>query len=237
MVCSLTTPISSASHSSNAPIDLTETSTMPMIEEVSSKIQGQLLPANLRLNDDILSIHFNNVTSNIKKRHSFSDSIDILTKYLPSNVEFQQKQINVLDDLSIISSSSDTKTIESISSNLPDQDLYMNDGNSDGEEQQTIIESFVSGTESEGSLSEGIESIVSIAISIKPSNLNLKSLLKTSTTPKNTTRRVSFDPLALLLDAAAIGELELVMKLVNEVRFFICFSISFNNYLFVQIFR
>ena len=48
--------------------------------------------------------------------------------------------------------------------------------------------------------------------------LNLKSLLKTPTTPKNTSRRVIFNPLALLLDAAAIGELDLLIKSAKQVR-------------------
>jgi hypothetical protein len=163
---------------------------------------SSLLPPNLRLNDDKLSVHFNNVTSNIKKRHSLSDSNDLLTKYLIPNVE--QQPIQVRDESLTNSSVSETKSTIVTSENLLDQ-----------EQDQTIMESFISDTESEGSLSEDIESAISFPTSPV---INLKSLLKTSTTPKNTSRRVVFDPLALLLDAAVLGELELLIKSVKQVR-------------------
>ena len=44
-----------------------------------------------------------------------------------------------------------------------------------------------------------------------------KGNLKSSTGKVNLSRRVSFDPLALLLDASLEGELELVRKTAKEV--------------------
>jgi hypothetical protein len=166
-----------------------------------SKIEEQLLPPKLRLNDDILSVHFNN-TTNIKKRHSFSDPNDSLTKYLPLAME--QKPIQVHDDLS----SSDAKPTIIL-------DFQTNKSDEEKEHQpQTTIESVISDTDSQGSISEDTESAISF--STFPSDL--KSLLKTPATPKNTSRRVIFDPLALLLDAAVIGDLELIIKSAKEVR-------------------
>ncbi|CAF2457592.1 unnamed protein product [Rotaria sp. Silwood2] len=222
MASPLTIPTSPSSHTTNLPVLLNK-STTDMINSLSSKTEEQLLPPNLRLNDDILSIHFNNITSNIKKRHSLSDASDSFIKYLSSNLEQQQQQqqqqpIYVHDDALTNSSLSDTKSTVTTYENLFDVQININNDNSDGEQQQTIIESIVSDTESEGSLSEDIESTMSFPISITTSIINLKSLLKTSTTPKNTTRRVVFDPLALLLDAAVIGELELLIKSAKEVK-------------------
>jgi hypothetical protein len=171
-----------------------------------SKIEEQLLPPKLRLNDDILSVHFNN-TTNIKKRHSFSDPNDSLTKYLPLAME--QKPIQVHDDLS----SSDAKPTIIAYENL--LDFQTNKSDEEEEHQpQTTIESVISDTDSQGSISEDTESAISF--STFPSDL--KSLLKTPATPKNTSRRVIFDPLALLLDAAVIGDLELIIKSAKEVR-------------------
>ncbi|CAF4758755.1 unnamed protein product [Rotaria sp. Silwood1] len=219
MAGSSITLTSSPSHATNLPIVINK-STTDMIDSQPSKIEEQLLPPNLRLNDDILSIHFNNITSNIKKRHSLSDANDSFIKHLSSNLEQQQQQqqpIHVRDDSLINSSLSDTKSTISAYENLFDLHTNINNDNSDGE-QETIIESVISDTESEGSLSEDIESIISFPINITTSSTNYKSLLKTPTTPKNTTRRVIFDPLALLLDAAVIGELELLIKSAKEVK-------------------
>ncbi|CAF3452112.1 unnamed protein product [Rotaria sp. Silwood1] len=219
MAGSSITLTSSPSHATNLPIVINK-STTDMIDSQPSKIEEQLLPPNLRLNDDILSIHFNNITSNIKKRHSLSDANDSFIKHLSSNLKQQQQQqqpIHVRDDSLINSSLSDTKSTISAYENLFDLHTNINNDNSDGE-QETIIESVISDTESEGSLSEDIESIISFPINITTSSTNYKSLLKTPTTPKNTTRRVIFDPLALLLDAAVIGELELLIKSAKEVK-------------------
>jgi hypothetical protein len=196
------------------------------------KSEQQLLPPNLRLNDDILSVHFNNVTSTIKKRHSLSDPADSLIKYLSSNVTSnnQSQPIQVRDD-STNQLLTDTKispipTIVAYE-NLIDIQANINNKLDDEQqqqqqpEQQIMIESMISDTESEGEHSDGNESPVSSPTSITTvttSVINLKSLLKTPTTPKNLTRRVLFDPLALLLDAAVVGELELVMKAAKEVK-------------------
>ncbi|UJR24911.1 hypothetical protein I4U23_006275 [Adineta vaga] len=209
----------------------------------------QQLPPNLRLNDDILSVHFNNVTSNVKKRHSLSDPADSLIKYLSSNVttttmnnnhnnNLPPQPIQVRDDSSN-QLLTDTKISPIPSSaayeNLIDIQTSLNNKLDDEQQQQqqqqlhqqqqgeqhVMIESNASDSESEGEHSEEIESPISsptsIATTVTQSNLNLKSLLKTPTTPKNLTRRVMFDPLALLLDAAVIGELDLVVKAAKEV--------------------
>ncbi|CAF0765090.1 unnamed protein product [Rotaria sordida] len=215
MAGSLTTSTSSPLQSTNLPILLNK-STIDMIDSLPSKTEEQLLPPNLRLNDDILSIHFNNITSNIKKRHSLSDASDSLIKYLSSNLE--QQPIHVRDDSLINSSLSGTQSTIAAYENLFDLQTNINNDDSDVEQQQTIIESVSSDTQSEGSLSDDIESTISFSTNITTSIINLKSLLKTSTTPKNTTRRVIFDPLALLLDAAIIGELELLIKSAKEVK-------------------
>ncbi|CAF4330878.1 unnamed protein product [Rotaria sp. Silwood2] len=202
----------------------------------TSKSEQQLLPPNLRLNDDILSVHFNNVTSTIKKRHSLSDPADSLIKYLSSNVSsntnnntIQSQAIQVRDD-----SSNQLLTDTKISpvptivayENLIDIQTNINkkideEQQIQREEQQIMIESVVSDTESEYEHSDNIESAISspttITTTVTTSAMNLKSLLKTSTTPKNLTRRVMFDPLALLLDAAVVGELDLVRKAAKEV--------------------
>jgi hypothetical protein len=222
-------------------------STKPGTDMIDSTIKNeqQLLPPNLRLNDDILSVHFNNVTSTIKKRHSLSDPADSLIKYLSSNVSsnhnnnnnLQSQPIQVRDD-STNQLLTDTKIspipINVAYENLIDIQTSLNNNNNhhhhqldeehqyqQQEQQQIMIESIVSDTESEGEHSDGIESAVSsptsIATTVTTSVLNLKSLLKTPTTPKNLTRRVLFDPLALLLDAAVVGELELVIKAAKEV--------------------
>jgi len=195
-------------HSPTINLPIIENKSTTDIIDSSLNTEEELFPANLRLNDDILSVHYNNITSNIKKRHSLSDSNDLLTKYLTPNLEQQQQQPIQVRDESLSETKSTVITYENIL---------------DDEEQQTIIESFISDTESEGSISEDIESITLNSFSTTPIP-NLKSLLKTPTTPKNTSRRVIFDPLALLLDAAVLGELELVIKSAKEVRHNIFFK-------------
>jgi hypothetical protein len=228
MACSSSTLTSSPPLPTTSPIIVNE-STTDMIDSLSSTTEEQLFPPNLRLNDDILSVHFNNVTSNVKKRHSLSDPCDSLIKYLSSNIE-QQPPVQVHDDTLTNLSLSDTNPAVLSYENLLDFQSNINNNNKsdevEEEEQQTMIESFISDTESEGSFSEDIESTISFQTNLTASITNLKSLLKTSTTPKNTSRRVIFDPLALLLDAAIIGELELVIKSAQEVRIF-SFKISF----------
>jgi hypothetical protein len=220
----------SSSQSSSPPSSSLNKVTTDMTDS-SIKSEQQLLPPNLRLNDDILSVHFNNVTSTIKKRHSLSDPGDSLIKYLSSNVSsgnVQSQPIQVRDD-SLNQPLTDTKispvpTIVAYE-NLIDIQTNINqkldEEQQQQQEQQMMMESMVSDTESEGERSDGIESAVSsptsIATTVTTSALNLKSLLKTPTTPKNLTRRVMFDPLALLLDAAVVGELELVVKAAKEV--------------------
>ena len=145
----------------------------------------------------------------LKKRHSLCDSNELLTKYLAPSIE--QQPIQVRDESLTNSLTSETKSTIVPCENLQDDENEQQD--------QTIIESFISDTESEGgSLSEDIESAISVSIS--PPTTNLKSLLKTPTTPKNTSRRVVFNPLALLLDAAVLGELELLIKCAKQVRSF-----------------
>ena len=227
---------------STSPPSMNKTGT----EMIDSTIKGeqQLLPPNLRLNDDILSVHFNNVTSNVKKRHSLSDPNDSLIKYLSSNVttnnnhhhhhHLQAQPIQVRDD-STNQMLTDTKISpvpppvvayenlidiqNSLNNNKPHEEQYHQQ---QLPEQQIMIDSMVSDTESEGEHSDGNESPISsptsITTTVIASAVNLKSLLKTPTTPKNLTRRVLFDPLALLLDAAVVGELELVVKAAKEVR-------------------
>jgi hypothetical protein len=199
--------------SPSLPIALDKSTT----DSSTLQTEEQLLPVNLRLNDDILSVHYNNITSNIKKRHSLSDVNDSLIKYLAPNIEQQQQQqpIQVYDDSLTNSSLSETNSTTITNENLQKDD-------EEQQQQKTIIDSFISDTESEGSLSEDIESIIN-SFSTTPIP-NLKSLLKTPTTPKNTSRRVIFDPLALLLDAAVLGELELVIKSAKEVRHNIFFK-------------
>lgn len=213
-----------------------------MLMETSMKNDQQLLPPNLRLNDDILSVHFNNVTSNVKKRHSLSDPNDSLIKYLSSNVttnnhHLQNQPIQVRDD-----STNQLLTDTKISpvpppvvayENLIDIQNSLNHNQLIDEqfhcqqipEQQIMIDSMGSDTESEGDHSDvnesPISSPISITTTVMTSTYNLKSLLKTPTTPKNLTRRVLFDPLALLLDAAVVGDLELLIKASKDV----CLSI------------
>jgi hypothetical protein len=221
-----------SSSQSTSPPSLAKAST-DMTDSMIRSDQ-QLLPPNLRLNDDILSVHFNNVTSTIKKRHSLSDPNDSLIKYLSANVtsnnNIQSQPIQVRDDsLNLNQLLTDTKispipTIVAYE-NLIDIQTNINqkldEEQQQQQEQQMMMDSMVSDTESEGERSDGIESAVSsptsIATTVTTSALNLKSLLKTPTTPKNLTRRVMFDPLALLLDAAVVGELELVVKAAKEV--------------------
>ncbi|UJR23886.1 hypothetical protein I4U23_026858 [Adineta vaga] len=193
--------------SSSIPIVLNESS-IDGIESSLLKSDEQILPANLRLNDDILSVHFNHITSNVKKRHSLSDPCDSLTKYLPSNIE--QQPIQVHNDLSSINPS--ILNYENLF------DFQAEGGEEQQQQQETISESVISNTESEGSLTDEIESTISFPMTLSTSETNLKSLLKTPATPKNTSRRVIFDPLALLLDAAVIGELDLVTKSAKEVK-------------------
>ena len=79
-----------------------------------------------------------------------------------------------------------------------------------------------SDTETESLISDDDEqkSIDSISTTIEMKSFQLKSLLKTSNSPKNSTRHVVFDPFVLLLDAAAVGDLQLLIESANEVRFF-----------------
>jgi hypothetical protein len=213
----------------------------------SIKSDQQTLPPNLRLNDDILSVHFNNVTSTVKKRHSLSDPADSLIKYLSSNITSNagpsNSAIQVRDD-SVNQTLTDTKispvptvvayeNLIDLQTNLQQrfeeeerqqqhqQSQQHQQRMDSNQEQQILVESMVSDSESEGEHSDGIESAISSPIplttTVISTHLNLKSLLKTPTTPKNITRRVMFDPLALLLDAAVVGELPLVMKAAKEV--------------------
>ena len=166
----------------------------------------QSLPAKLRLNDDILSVHYNNITSNIKKRHSISDLIE------------QPVDIQVRDDTIVVEQAKEIFIEHPQLLNVSEDE----DDDDDDEEPKTIMESYVSDTESEGSVSDDIHSVVSFSTALPLPNL--KSLLKTATTPRNTSRRVVFNPLALLLDAAVLGELDLLIKSAKEVRFIVCHS-------------
>ena len=226
-----------------------QSSSPPSINKINSdlvdstiKSDQQLLPPNLRLNDDILSVHFNNVTSTIKKRHSLSDPADSLIKYLSSNVSTNHVSsssaaIQVRDD-SVNPTLTDTKispvptlvayeNLIDLQANIrqrndEDQQEQLAQVQITQQEQQVLIEAMGSDSESEAEHSDGIESAVSsptsITTTVTTSVLNLKSLLKTPVTPKNLTRRVTFDPLALLLDAAVVGELQLVVKAAKEVK-------------------
>ena len=49
---------------------------------------------------------------------------------------------------------------------------------------------------------------------------NVRGILKAKDAPTNHKRRVQFDPLALLLDASLEGEIELVKKVIDKVRFY-----------------
>lgn len=204
-------------------------SSSTFIEETRSikRSDEQSLPGNLRLNDDILSIHFNPITSNIKKRHSISDSNDSLFKQINTHVE--EVPIQVRDDsLAAESKDSSVSTMVTYENLIELQNELKKNFLIDlpatlPEEQQqhhdfSLTESLQSDTESEGSLSDDGQSAISISTTISMTALNLKSLLKTPTTPKNTSRRVVFDPFTLLLDAAVIGDLPLMIKSAQEVR-------------------
>lgn len=80
-----------------------------------------------------------------------------------------------------------------------------------------------SDTETESLISDDDEqkSIDSISTTIEMKSFQLKSLLKTANSPKNSTRHVVFDPFVLLLDAAAVGDLQLLIESANQVRFFV----------------
>ncbi|CAF1060552.1 unnamed protein product [Adineta ricciae] len=203
-----------ANNSSKSPSPI-PTSLPIVLNEVSvecepSKSEEQLLPANLRLNDDILSVHFNNVTSNAKKRHSLSDPNDSLMKSLPSDVE--QQPIHVRD-----ASSSTILDYENLS-DFQGKSIPEKEEEEEEHKERTIRDSMTSDTESEGSLTDDVASTLSFPMIISTSETQRKSLLRTAATPKNTSRRVIFDPLALLLDAAVVGELDLVMKSAKEVK-------------------
>ncbi|CAF0784878.1 unnamed protein product [Didymodactylos carnosus] len=198
------------------------------------------LPLGLRLNDDILSVHFN-VTNTVKKRHSITETEQSpntytpysLIKYLvPSDQQHQNQSsslIHVRDDSSSTTTLTDTK-ISPTTESSKQQRCYENLN----EIQTNLHEDTVTITENNialhenGSLSSSSSSVQSsppISASTSLTTLtttttaiqNLKSLLKTPQTPKNLSRRVMFDPLALLLDAAVVGELDLVMKAAKEV--------------------
>ena len=83
--------------------------------------------------------------------------------------------------------------------------------------EETKIESFISDSGSDDSLHEDLESIISF--SPIPA-MNLKSLLKNSTISSDSSRRVTFDPLALLLDAATRGDYDLLVQSAKEVHRF-----------------
>lgn len=211
----------------------------PDATENSVKQEQQLLPPNLRLNDDILSVHFNNVTSNVKKRHSLSDPADSLIKYLSSNVTTNTNSSAIIQvrDESLNPNANDSKltavptmvayeNLLDIQSNLQqrneeEQSVQATQVQIIQQEQQVLIETIGSDSDSDAEHSDGIESAVStpttITTTVIASIQNLKSLLKTPVTPKNLTRRVTFDPLALLLDAAVVGELDLVVKAAKQV--------------------
>lgn len=212
--------------------------------------QQQSLPPNLRLNDDILSVHFNNVTSNVKKRHSLSDPADSLIKYLSANVSTTSSNVPSTPSIQVRDDSilTDTKispvpptivayeNLLDLQSNLQrleieEEQKHDDDGEENRSDDQSIrIDTIVSDSESDIEHSDGQESAVSsptTITTITTTNLNLKSLLKTPTTPKNLTRRVMFDPLALLLDAAVVGELQLVIKAAKDVRLVFYFHLEF----------
>lgn len=75
-------------------------------------------------------------------------------------------------------------------------------------------ESFISDSGSDDSLDEDLQS--EISFSPIPSN-NLKSLLKSKTTSNHSSRRVTFDPLTLLLDAATRGDYDLLVQSAKQV--------------------
>ena len=81
-----------------------------------------------------------------------------------------------------------------------------------------MIDSLTSNTESEGSLTDDEQSIISFSTIIFNSFPNLKSSLKKNNSSiKKYSRRVMFDPLILLLDAAIVGDLQLLMESAKQV--------------------
>lgn len=88
------------------------------------------------------------------------------------------------------------------------------------ESQKSQVSIPIENVENEADTSRQLIKTEEIQVSIEPQAQKFKGNLKKQSTKDQPsgTRRVSFDPLALLLDAALEGELELVKKTATEVR-------------------
>ncbi|KAL5009244.1 hypothetical protein ScPMuIL_014825 [Solemya velum] len=147
----------------------------------------------------------------LRRRHSDSDNEDIgriLHKYMDRKMSSNSdNKVGVVNNDN--NSSTDTQAT-SFANHIPERVYIDNMGNMvDGNESNQLLP-VPENTEQNSS------SITVISSPTEGSAAKKKTILKGSQSKKNK-NRVSFDPLALLLDASLEGELELVMRCAREV--------------------
>ena len=159
-----------------------------------------------------------NTPKNIRRRHSDSDNEEVgkaLHKY-QINTGSKPKTLPVAQENQLLTLEDRNGAIEiqatSFSDRIPETVLLDSKGN--------IVEvnDNIKGISNEKEDSSESEQS-SVTVEVKSDGVKKKSNLKNGNGKKNG-NRVSFDPLALLLDASLEGELELVKRCATQVRGF-----------------
>ena len=158
-----------------------------------------------------------NTPKNIRRRHSDSDNEEVgkaLHKY-QINTGGKSKPLPVAQENQLLTLENNNGAIEiqatSFSDRIPETVLLDSKGN--------IVEvnDNIKDIASEKEDSSESEQSSSVTVEVKSDGVKKKSNLKNTNGRKNG-NRVSFDPLALLLDASLEGELELVKRCATQVR-------------------
>ena len=156
-----------------------------------------------------------NTPKNIRRRHSDSDNEEVgkaLLKYninTNKNVPSQENQMRILDQAGNGAVEIQATTF---SDHIPETVLLDSKGN--------IVEVGEGpGKESTNNnkTNESSEKLPEVTIEVKSSDVKLRKKTNLKTGERKNKNRVSFDPLALLLDASLEGEVDLVRRCAHQV--------------------
>ena len=158
-----------------------------------------------------------NTPKNIRRRHSDSDNEEVgkaLHKY-NINTGNKPKSLPVAQENQLLTLENNNGAIEiqatSFSDRIPETVLLDSKGNI-----VEVNDSIKDIPNEKEESSESDQSSTTVTVEVKSDGPKKKSNLKNSNRKKNG-NRVSFDPLALLLDASLEGELELVKRCAIQV--------------------
>lgn len=168
---------------------------------------------------DAERMHYRPNAPKLRRRLSSGESDD-LRQYQPKSVQRHFSQDDVFEKTADTTNSSNVVRVDNI------QNSY--DNNYQGDAKGSNVNSSSQGAPPDLPHSRDLPSPKDRP-NMPLAKRNIKAILKKKGSVSSS-RRVSFDPLALLLDASLEGELELVMRTAAEV------SLHFNPFTFSQIY-